>query len=126
MDIEQIAEEFRKFRAEHFWEIPEGTSETTRRFHPPEDILDRLRERYTGDEVPRCRVLVDGQPCGAELSPQSMGGGNATKYAHSTPDGVRMGDWMEHYRDSQFIHAKPGDSEVVALLDLIDRIRKGS
>lgn len=104
------------FRAEHRWEVPEGTSEATRKHHPPEDILDRLRQRYTADEVPSCRV------CGGELSVQSMGGGRATEYAHSAPDGVRMGDWMEHYRESKWTQYRAGDDEVLALLDFIEQV----
>lgn len=77
------------------------------------DLIARLRERYTADAVPSCRV------CGSELSIQSMGGGRATEYAHSRPEGVSFRDWSEHYSNSRWTQYRGGDSEVLALLNAI-------
>lgn len=103
----------------HHWPIPDDVSEATREFHPPEDLLDRLRQRYETVEVPPCRV------CGEALSVQSMGGGNATKYAHSKPDGVTYGDWMEHYQGSVWVERRSGDGEVLALVEIVQSLLDG-
>ena len=103
----------------HHQPIPDDVPEEHRSFYPPEEILDRLRERYTSDEVPPCRV------CGETLSVQDMGGGNATKYAHSKPDGVSFRDWSEHYEASRWTERRSGDSDVIALVDLVQSLLDG-
>jgi hypothetical protein len=103
----------------HHMPIPDDAPEEHRQFYPPTEILDRLRERYATVEVPPCRV------CGAALSIQDMGGGNATKYAHSKPDGVSFGDWAEHYEQSRWTERRSGDSEVIAIVDLVQSLLDG-
>ena len=110
------ATQVRQFRDHHRWTIPDDTPEKTRRFHPPEDILDRLRARYTETPVPPCNV------CGGELTVQSLGGGAATVYAHSAPEGVALRDWFDHYERSRWTQTRSGDSEVIALLDLVESL----
>jgi hypothetical protein len=74
--------------------------------------LEFIEDRYTSDPIPPCRV------CGAELSIQRMGGGEATTWGHSKPnDGVTtFGEWMDHYSQSKYIERKSGDSFVLKLL----------
>lgn len=92
-----------------------------------DDLIAMLRERFTGDPVPPCRV------CGAELTIGSIGGNTSTKYACPNADTLKH-EWgspeqreaMEHYRASEFFHNKPGDTLVLQLLDryqhLLDEI----
>lgn len=83
--------------------------------------LDALEQRYTRTPVPPCRV------CGGELTPQSMGGGRPTVYAHSTPDGVSWTSWQAHYQGSRWEQPRSGDSDVLAAIarirDLETRLR---
>lgn len=83
------------------------------------DEIETLRERYTADPIPPCRV------CGAELSVASAGGGNATKYACEevyrdgfgkigTPDRDAQ---FHHRKASEFYHVRPGDPLVIQLID---------
>lgn len=77
-------------------------------------LIQRVRARYTAEPVPPCRV------CGAELSIQSMGGGHATVYGHATPEGVSLREWGDHYDASRWTQLRAGDSDVLALLALIN------
>lgn len=103
----------------HHWPLPDDVDEATRRFHPAEELMDRLRQRYEHEETPPCRV------CGEALSVQSMGGGNATKFAHSKPEGVTYGDWMEHYQQSTWTQRRSGDGEVLALVEIVQSLIDG-
>jgi len=101
---------------EHRQPVPSDADETTRRFLPPERLLDRLRERYTGEPVPPCRV------CGGTLTVQSMGGGRATEYGCPKPDDVAYGEWAEHYSRSKWTQYRPGDVDVIALVDAVEAL----
>ncbi|MGB3026912.1 hypothetical protein [Paradevosia shaoguanensis] len=71
------------------------------------ELVERLRERYTPSPVPPCRV------CGAPLSIQSAGGGQAMVY------GCTNGPYdPEHYAESRWVQYRPGDSDVIELVDL--------
>lgn len=75
-----------------------------------DEMVERVRERYTCAPVPPCSV------CGEPLSIQSAGGGNATVYGcekHSPFD-------MEHYGRSRWSQFRPGDQDV---LDIIAALR---
>lgn len=99
---------------ERFQPVPEDADEYARRILPPEDLLERLRQRYSAEPVPPCQV------CGGELSIQSMGGGQATKYGCPRPEGVTYRDWAEHYDRSVWTQYRAGDSEVIALVDAVE------
>lgn len=103
----------------HHMPIPDDATDFQRTILPPEEILDRLRANYAAVTVPPCRV------CGEALSIQSMGGGNATRWAHSVPDGVRFGDWFEHYEQSRWTEVRSGDSEVIAIVDILQSLLDG-
>ena len=74
----------------------------------------RLRERYTAEPVPPCRV------CGGPLAMQRSGEpaewacaamtGNIKSYAEDDPG------WR-HYKESGWTQWRAGDPEVIALLD---------
>lgn len=84
--------------------------------HEPLD-LEALEKRYTAETVPPCIV------CGGELSIQRMGGGAATKYAHSSPPGVSARQWGDHYEQSAWVQYRAGDSQVLALIAEVRRLR---
>jgi hypothetical protein len=89
--------------------------------------LGELKERYTAEEVPPCRV------CGGQLTVQSMGGGQATEYAcgsqtrgfevpladQDDPQKVRAYNeqWYDHYGRSKWTQYRSGDRRVLALID---------
>ena len=76
---------------------------------PTSDIVARLRERYTAEEMPPCPV------CGEPLSIQSAGGGNATVYGcerHRPFD-------MKHYERSRWTQYRPGDRDVLEAVDAL-------
>ena len=75
---------------------------------------DTLRKRYTADPIPNCEV------CGASMRIQSAGGGNATVYGC---DSHRPFD-SEHYSRSRWKQYRPGDSDVLALLDRVAELEK--
>ena len=91
--------------------------------------IETLRERYTPDSIPPCRV------CGAKLSIASAGGGNATKYVCSevyrdgfgrigTPEGNAK---LDHRKASEFYHVRSGDSLVIRLIDeYMDNLKRNS
>lgn len=100
---------------------------------PDREALARLRERYTAELVPPCPV------CGHERSIGSMGGGHATVYAcppvQADPDddghliprpGYDLGrgqeGYWDHYQRSQWTQYRPGDPDVLALIDLVDAL----
>jgi hypothetical protein len=73
------------------------------------DVVARLRERHTGQEVPSCSV------CGEPLSIQAAGGGNATVYGcerHKPFD-------LDHYQRSRWTQYRPGDSDVLDVIDAL-------
>lgn len=82
-------------------------------------LLTRLRERYTDEVIPPCRI------CGAALEVACAGGG-VIKYACSSEDakksvfGPRSGlgppEHEEHYRRSEYQVIARGDREVLALV----------
>lgn len=85
------------------------------------DLCTVLRDRYTPDPVPPCRV------CGDALSVASSGGGQATVYACSewmedtaNPGKlVRKPDWSgadDHYMRSRWTAYRGGDDHVLELL----------
>ena len=91
------------------------------------DLVDVLRERYTEETVPPCRV------CGSPLSVQRCGGGEPTIWACDGIDengsdklvckeGRSFAD--DHYTKSRFTQYRMGDSDVLAACDLIDELRK--
>lgn len=82
-------------------------------FDIKEDSLARLRDRYTAEQPPPCRV------CGNELTIASVGVG-ATKFACPVPDGVPFSTHYEHYRESTWTGRRQGDWEVIALLAMLD------
>ncbi|SFA60890.1 hypothetical protein SAMN05444374_11655 [Rhodococcoides kroppenstedtii] len=87
--------------------------------------LDAIERRFTADPIPDCRV------CHAELEVASMGGGRATEYACPRPYAAgfaRLGspEWKaqsEHYGRSKYTHFRSGDSEVLALVAEVRRLR---
>lgn len=107
--VEGLVRAVQKQRQPH----PEDASESMRRILPPEDLLERLRQRYTSDPVPPCQV------CGGELEVQSMGGGMATTYGCPRPEGVPFGEWNDHYQESRWTQMRSGDSDVIALVDAV-------
>lgn len=108
-----IKELERSVRAERY-PHPKGISAAVRRFLPPEDLLERLLERYTSAPVPPCQV------CGKELSVQAMGGG-PTVYACEKPDGVSFGEWADHYSQSRWTQVRTGDPDVIALVKAVEK-----
>lgn len=76
-----------------------------------DELVARLRERYTSPEVPPCPV------CGGELSIQAIGRG-PTVWACAKPEGVSYGAHSEHYQLSRHEQYRHGDSDVLELLDL--------
>lgn len=85
------------------------------------DLIEELRERYTPEQVPPCRV------CGGELSVQSIGGGNATVWACSgmEDDPEQPGHSRykadrrpadDHYAQSRWIQHRDGDRTVLELI----------
>lgn len=80
--------------------------------------LDEIRERYTADEVPPCRV------CGGPLDVASMGGGNATEWACATTT-TADADWLDHYNASRWKQYRSGDRRVLDLCDEVDALRAG-
>lgn len=99
---------------EHRQPVPGDVSNGMRRYFPPEGLLARLRQRYTADSIPPCRV------CGGELSLASMGGGHATVYACPPPQGVSIIEHTDHYNRSKFVHLREGDPDVLALVDAVE------
>ena len=90
-------------------------------------LLTELRKRYEPTKIPPCRV------CAAEMSIQSIGGGEPTVYAcqgmeddPDEPGRVRRmagrGLVDDHYRSSEFIDRRQGGDEVV--MELIERFGK--
>lgn len=101
-------------------------------------LLDSLRATYTPAKVPPCRV------CGGALSVQQEGGGEPTVWACSgfedDPDRpgymrVREGRFQKrpagapdeyrpggHFHDSQWTVWRAGDSRVIELVDLAERM----
>jgi hypothetical protein len=88
------------------------------------ELVQRLRERYTPQLVPPCRV------CGGELSIARAGGGEATVWACATmeedpeaPGTLRLkpgrGGADEHYSESRWTQYRSGDDDVIALLDAL-------
>lgn len=83
---------------------------------PNTELIERLRARYSADPIPACSV------CGARLSIASAGGGRATEYAcPRAPLDIKD----DHYERSKFIHYRPGDSDVLSLLDRITSLEEG-
>jgi len=84
---------------------------------PPLPDLAALRARYTPTPVPPCRV------CGGPLSIARMGGGEATEYACSESRPTKVGEYdkwlVGHYRRSHWTQLRPGDPDILALLDLL-------
>lgn len=81
--------------------------------------IERLREYHTPTEIPPCRI------CGRPLTIQAIGGGKPTVWGCSEWDengervpGRRCAD--QHYGDSKFEDHKHSDSDVRALLDLVE------
>lgn len=85
------------------------------------ELCERLRERYTADEVPPCRV------CGRPLSIQRAGGGERTIWGcdgwESDPDEPghnRRAPGYDpsgnHYERSRWEQFRNGDSDVLTLL----------
>ena len=74
--------------------------------------LKALRERYTTEEPPPCRV------CGGVLSIQSMGGGQATEWACSDRprQAVNNDEWYDHYGRSRWTQYRSGDRRVLDLI----------
>ncbi len=99
-----------------FQPIEAGVSEDLRKFYPAEKLLDRLRHSYTASPIPPCRI------CGGKLEVQSIGGGQSTKWACPKPADVTYGDWSDHYAGSSFIQNRDGDSDVLALVELIETL----
>lgn len=110
-DLAQLLELF----TSHHQPVPDDDSWNVELL-PPEHLLDRLRARYTPAPIPPCRV------CGAKLEVHRAGGGEPAIYACTPPDGVTFSDWQEHYQRSRYIHTRPGDSGVLALLDGVETL----
>lgn len=110
---EVLANHVRAALEAHRQPIPQDADEFTRRVLPPEDLLDRLRSRYAAEPVPPCRV------CGGELTPQAMGGG-PTEYGCPRPEGVSFNDHQAHYAASKWTHYRPGDTDVMALVEIVE------
>lgn len=77
------------------------------------DLLVRLRKRYSDPVIPKCRV------CGGELSLGMMGHGRAEWYCRNSEDG----DFLVHYNQSQYIQTQFGDDDVLSACDEIERLR---
>jgi len=78
------------------------------------ELVEALRERYTPQPVPPCRV------CGKPLHLSSAGGGSAPTYSCGATVGLDgKTDW-EHYERSQHKHLHSGDDEVISALDALD------
>lgn len=94
-----------------------------------DEELAVLRERYTPEPVPPCRV------CGGRLTIGSMGGGNATKWGCATPDAPPLPDyrfkdeikdrWF-HYRYSSWTQYRDCDSLVIRLVAMVEAARSAA
>lgn len=82
-----------------------------------DDVFGVLRETYTADEVPPCRV------CGAELTIVSMGGGRATEYSCGAIEPIstpwNSPEW-KHYEKSKWTQYRSGDSLVLRVVDALE------
>ena len=92
-------------------------------------LVARLRERYTAEPVPPCRV------CGRRLTIQRIGGGMPIRWGCSgqvpdpdNPDGTVLvylpGRTIadDHYGQSIFTQVRTGDSDVLALCEAVERM----
>lgn len=77
------------------------------------ELVERLRERYTRETIPPCRV------CGAELTIASAGGGEATKWVCSVANKGGFAGWMGHYERSEYRQRHYTDDDVLEAADLI-------
>ena len=95
------------------------------KYNIPQDLLTSLRKRYTAEEIPVCCI------CGSELNLASCGGGRATEWAcdgqeddPDRPGFIRYKEGRfcadEHYSKSRWTQYKPGDKEVLNLLDILE------
>ncbi|QGJ94960.1 hypothetical protein SEA_REDWATTLEHOG_101 [Gordonia phage RedWattleHog] len=75
---------------------------------PDNELIDRLRKRYTVATPPPCSV------CGAELRISSMGGGRQTWACSTTLSNVSDGG-LKHYAQSQWT-CVVGDPDVIELI----------